>query len=123
MSPRFEAGPDIAMKLPKAQYDQTITFYRDILGMEVTEEESTEVAATALVRFGPMKLWLDRVDSYAQAELWLELFTDDVAGAVDHLREHGVPTQDELEPLPSTMDAHWISNPASIPHLVRRKES
>jgi hypothetical protein len=36
---------------------------------------------------------------------------------------HGVRTQDELEPLPADMDGHWISNPAGIPHLVRRTQA
>ncbi|MFC7639824.1 VOC family protein [Streptosporangium lutulentum] len=38
MRPTFQGGRNIAMKLPKAQFDRTVAFYRDVLGMEVTEE-------------------------------------------------------------------------------------
>lgn len=54
-----------------------------------------------------------------QAELWLELFTDDVEAATARFAEHGVATQDEREPLPDGPPAHWIGNPAGIPHIVR----
>lgn len=123
MRPMFQGGFDIAMKLPKAQYDRTVAFYRDVLGMEVVEESGEgvdgAVARSGSVQFGPVKLWLDRVDNYAQAQVWLELFTDDVELAARHLAEHGVHPQDELEPLPAGLAAHWITNPAGIPHILR----
>ena len=77
------------------------------------------MAQSVAVRFGPVTLWLDRVDNLAHADLWLELFTDDVGRATEHLAAHGVAVQDELEPLPAGLDAHWISNPAGVPHIVR----
>ncbi|CAM4451968.1 VOC family protein [Nocardia ninae] len=123
MTPTFRGGRNIAMKLPRAQFDRTVAFYRDTLGMEVTDNSGEAVAEgviqSAAIQFGPVTLWLDRVDNYARADLWLELFTDDVDRATEHLAAHGVPVQDELEPLPSTMKAHWISNPVGIPHIVR----
>ncbi|GAB3647570.1 VOC family protein [Glycomyces tarimensis] len=121
MNPQFNGGHNIAMKLPRAQFEQTIAFYRDVLGLEVIDESEAVagVPQSASVRFGPVKLWLDRVDNYAQAEVWLEVFTDDVKAATRHLAEHGVHPQDELEPLPEGLDAHWITNPAGIPHIVR----
>ncbi|WP_327090260.1 VOC family protein [Nonomuraea sp. NBC_01738] len=119
MSPTFRGGHNIAMKLPKAQFDRTVAFYRDILGMEVTDESSDAVDQCASVRLGPVTLWFDRVDNYARADLWLELFTDDVDAAAEHLAAHGVAVQDELEPFPAGMDAHWISNPVGIPHIIR----
>ncbi|MCP2332161.1 hypothetical protein G443_002431 [Actinoalloteichus cyanogriseus DSM 43889] len=45
-SPRFRGGPNIAMKLPAARFDDTVAFYRDVLGLHVTEEPS---AATGMV--------------------------------------------------------------------------
>ncbi|MEU6247873.1 VOC family protein [Glycomyces sp. NPDC047010] len=126
MSPKFQGGQNIAMKLPKAQFDQTVAFYRDVLGMTVTDESDADVAAgvaqCAAVQFGPVTLWLDRVDNYAGAELWLELVTADVEAATTHLAEHGIAPQDELEALPPGSDGHWITNPAGIPHLVRRPD-
>jgi catechol 2,3-dioxygenase-like lactoylglutathione lyase family enzyme len=123
MSPTFRGGHNIAMKLPKAQFDRTLAFYRDVLGMEVTDASGQAVAdgvaQSASIRFGPVTLWLDRVDNYSRAELWLELFTDDVDQATAHLAAHGIAAQDELEPLPSGMNAHWICNAVGIPHIVR----
>jgi hypothetical protein len=127
MSTHFRGGHNLAMKLPKAQFEATVAFYRDVLNMEVTEvsSESLEgvVPQSVSVQFGPVTLWLDRVDNYAQAEVWLELFTDDVEAATQHLAQHAVPTQDELEAFPAGLVAHWISNPAGIPHVLRRPES
>ena len=126
MNPQFRGGQNIAMKLPKAQFEQTVAFYRDVLGMDVVDESEADVAAgvqqCSSVQFGPVKLWFDRVDNYASAELWLELFTDDVERAASHLAEHGVSPQDELEPLPKGMEGHWITNPVGIPHLVRHAD-
>ncbi|SDK62385.1 Glyoxalase/Bleomycin resistance protein/Dioxygenase superfamily protein [Glycomyces sambucus] len=126
MTPRFEGGRNIAMKLPKARFDAVVAFYRDVLGMTVTDESDADVAAgvaqCASVAFGPVTLWLDRVDNYTGAELWLELCTDDVDAAMAHLAAHGVSPQDELEALPPGSDGHWISNPVMIPHLVRRPD-
>lgn len=126
MNPKFQGGHNIAMKLPKAQFDRTIAFYRDALGMNVVDEPQAAAAAglaqSASVQFGPVKLWFDRVDNYSGAELWLELFTDDVELATKHLAGHGVSPQDELESLPSDTEAHWITNPAGVPHLVRRAD-
>lgn len=119
MEPTFRGGHNVAMKLPKAQFDRTVAFYRDVLGMEVTEQDAAGVAQSVAVRFGPVTLWLDRVDNLAHADLWLELFTDDVGRATEHLAAHGVAVQDELEALPAGLDAHWISNPAGVPHIVR----
>ncbi len=119
----FRGGTNVAMKLPKAQFARTVAFYRDVLGMEVKVETGPEtlaaVSRSAGVAFGPVTLWLDQVDNYAQAELWLELFTDDVEAATKHLATHGIDPQDELEPLPSGLPAHWITNPGGIPHIVR----
>ncbi|MFF0903231.1 UNVERIFIED_CONTAM: VOC family protein [Kocuria sp. CPCC 205316] len=127
MSPQFRGGLNLAMKLPKAQFEATVAFYRDVLNMEVTEVPSQSLDGTVpqsvSIPFGPVTLWLDRVDNYAQAEIWLELFTDDVETATQHLAQHGVPTQDELEALPTGLQAHWISNPAGIPHVLRHPDS
>lgn len=126
MSPQFRGGHNIAMKLPKTQFEATVAFYRDVLNMEVTEVPSQSLDGTVpqsvSVPFGTVTLWLDRVDNYAQAGIWLELFTDDVEAATQHLAQQGVPAQDELEALPTGLQAHWISNPAGIPHVLRHPD-
>jgi hypothetical protein len=121
---RFQGGLNIAMKIPKARYEETVVFYRDILGLEVTDQTGAPgvvdaVPRCASVRFGPVTLWLDLVENYARSDLWLELFTDDVDRATAYLVDKGVATIDEVEPLPNGMKAHWISNPAGVTHLVR----
>ncbi|MGD8293677.1 MAG: VOC family protein [Desulfobacterales bacterium] len=34
MKPKFSPGKNIAMKVPTHEYDNTVAFYRDILGFE-----------------------------------------------------------------------------------------
>ncbi|HBR99063.1 MAG TPA: hypothetical protein DD979_17040 [Gammaproteobacteria bacterium] len=36
-TPRFQAGRNIAMKVPPHQYDATVRFYRDTLGFQTFE--------------------------------------------------------------------------------------
>lgn len=38
MKTKFEAGINIAIKIPKSKYDQTVTFYRDILKLDAQEK-------------------------------------------------------------------------------------
>lgn len=120
--PEFTAGLNIAMKIPKAQYEATVAFYRDTLGFDVKEEDvsyAPTVSRTHSVRFGPNTLWLDRVDNYSRPDLWLQLHTDDLDAATSRLADVGVHPCDEVEPLEG-LDArfHWIKNPAGIVHLL-----
>lgn len=36
MNQKFEAGINIAIKIPKGKYEETVAFYRDILKLEVS---------------------------------------------------------------------------------------
>lgn len=119
--PRFRGGTNIAMKIPVAQYSATLAFYRDVLGLEVVEDAAAPsgmVTRSARVMFGACTLWLDQVENYASAGLWLELLTDDLDAATAHLERHGVTPQDELEPFPTGSRAHWVSNPVFVPHVL-----
>lgn len=102
------------MKVPAHQYDATVCFYRDVLGFR----ELTEFAPDTVFEFGPNRLWIDRVPHLSQAEVWLEVLTDDLSAAAAHLAGAGVVRCDEIEPLPDGLQAFWISNPAAIIHLV-----
>lgn len=109
------------MKVPAARFEETVAFYRDTLGLPIAEHEeptSPTVSRSVRVEFGPCTLWLDRVDNYAKADLWLELHTDALPNAVQHLAEHGVRPQDELEEFPDGSEAHWICNPVGVPHVL-----
>lgn len=109
----FAGGRNIAMKVPVAQYAQTVEFYRDVLGLP----EITEHAPHVVFAFGANQLWIDRTPGVGQSEVWLELVTDD-AEAAAHLEARGYARQDDLEPLPDGFQAFWISNPAAVVHLV-----
>ena len=111
----FEGGRNIAMKVPPHQYDATVRFYRDVLGLKPADGVAEETAA---FEFGANTLWIDEVPTMSQAELWLELVTDDTAAAGRLLAEAGVSRCDAIEALANDFDGFWISSPASIVHLV-----
>lgn len=120
-TPRFSGGTNIAMTIPAVRYDETLSFYRDVLGMHVEEEAAPAVgmvSRSARTQFGPCTLWFDCVDNYARSDIWLELRTDDLDAALSHLEVHGVKPQDELEALPEGSRGHWVSNPVAVPHML-----
>ena len=122
MKPKFEAGINIAIKIPKSKYEQTVAFYRDVLNLEVVEKPITNptVSRTHEVKFGHNVIWLDCVDNYTHSETWLQLTVPNVADASDYLKANGVESCDELEELPNNM--HWIMDPAgTVFNLQERK--
>ena len=113
-TPTYRAGRNIAIKVPPHQYEATLRFYRDVLGLEALEDQAPSVG----FRFGANNLWIDRVPALSQAETWLEIVTDDLAAAAAHLAAEGVVRCDEIEPLPPGFEGFWVSSPAAIVHLV-----
>ncbi|MCU0570502.1 MAG: hypothetical protein MUF49_28505 [Oculatellaceae cyanobacterium Prado106] len=111
---KFTAGRNIAMKVPPHLYEATVCFYRDVLGFE----EITNHAPSVGFKFGTNQLWIDCVPGLSQAETWLEILTNDLAIASEHLSTAGIVRRDEIEPLPQGFQAFWISSPASIIHLI-----
>jgi catechol 2,3-dioxygenase-like lactoylglutathione lyase family enzyme len=111
---KFAGGRNIAMKVPPHLYEVTVQFYRDVVGLELIKKHSSSVG----FEFGANQLWIDRVPGLSQAEIWLELTTNDVSAASEHLKSAGVVRCDEIEPLPQGFRAFWVSSPASIVHLV-----
>lgn len=123
MKDKFQAGINIAIKIPRSKYDQTVAFYRDILKLEVCEVtiEHPTVSKSHKVRFGANILWLDCVDNYTQGEIWLQLTVPDVEASVKYLQTNGVDTCDEIEALPPGM--HWIQDPAgNVFNLQKRTD-
>jgi catechol 2,3-dioxygenase-like lactoylglutathione lyase family enzyme len=117
--PGFTAGRNIAMKVPPHQWEATVQFYRDVLGFRVIEHDPAESATpTVVFEFGANQLWIDRVDSLSQAEIWLEVSVDDIEAAASYLDSAGIVRRDEIEPLGDDFTGFWISNPAAIIHLV-----
>ncbi len=113
MSDLLYGGVDVAMKVPPHQYKATISFYRDVVQLKEIEGEDVSF------ELGPIRLWIDKVPTMSQAELWLEFMTPDFDRAAEHLEKVGVPRCDPIEPLPSSFRGGWILNPAGIVHLVR----
>ena len=113
----FSPGENIAMKVPPHQVDDTVRFYEEILGFErTTDPESPSVG----FRFGDKVLWIDAVPTVSQAELWLEVRTDDLDAAAAHLDEHGVTRCDDIEPL-GDFPGLWISSPSQMIHLISQR--
>ncbi|HUF19347.1 MAG TPA: hypothetical protein VMP00_01210 [Burkholderiales bacterium] len=115
---RFTGGRNIAMKIPPHQFDETVRFYREVIGLK----EVAELAPSVVFEFGANRLWLDRVETLSQSEIWLELCTTDTAHAAEHLETQRVVRCDPIEKLPPGFEGRWILNPAGIVHLVRRPE-
>lgn len=80
MDTKFEAGINIAIKIPKSKYDKTVSFYKDILKLEVVEKpiDNPTISRTHEVKFGNNVLWLDCVDNYTHSETWLQLTVPNV---------------------------------------------
>lgn len=116
--PDFAGGRNIAMKVPPHQWEQTVSFYRETLGLRELDNPFDGGPQSVGFEFGANRLWIDRVPGVSQAELWLQVTTADTAVAADHLAAaDGVARCDEIEPL-GTTNAFWITSPAAIVHLV-----
>lgn len=118
MDIKFNGGVNIAIKIPKSKYEQTLTFYRDVLKLEVSEKpiESPSISKTHEVKFGNNVVWLDCVDNYTHSETWLELKVSEVDSATKYLKSKGIDTCDELEKIPDNM--HWIMDPAGTVFIL-----
>lgn len=118
METKFEGGTNIAIKIPKRKYEETVNFYREILKLEVTEKpiDNPTVSRTHQVKFGNNIVWLDCVDNSSHSEAWLELKTPDVEVAARYLKSRGIDTCDELEKIPENM--HWIIDPAGTVFIL-----
>jgi len=112
--PTFRPGPNIAMKVPTHQLDQTVMFYRDVLRLPPLKEFEPDV----VFDFDGKRLWLDDTEYLSQAEVWLEVRCDDIEAAGDFLAAVGVTRCDHIEPLPPDFSGFWVSSPSSIIHLV-----
>jgi catechol 2,3-dioxygenase-like lactoylglutathione lyase family enzyme len=114
MKKKFSAGRNIAMKVPSHEYSRTVEFYKDIIGFPFIDREPGGV----IFQFGDKRLWIDREEHISQAEIWLEIVTNDVKSAEKYLKNKGVDRRDRIEELPEGYEGFWITNPADIIHLV-----
>lgn len=113
----LQGGRNIAMKVPPRDFAATVAFYEKTIGLPVCGREESSVT----FEFGACRLWVDRVEGLAHAEVWLELQTGSIAAASDLLDKHAVTRCDDIEPLPDGLPAFWIKNPAGVVHLVTER--
>lgn len=118
MTPKFEPGKNIAVKVPLHRFEATVSFYRDILGLAETRAVSPDRFQSVTFDFGGKNLWIDAIEGLSQAEVWLEVTTDDLDAAARYLSEKGVTRRDEVEPLPEGFRGFWVSSPCDIIHLI-----
>ncbi len=112
--PSYRGGPNIAMKIPPVEYEATLRFYRDVVGLPLLDAYRLD----HVFQYGSSLLWLDSVPDIERTEIWLELLTQDTAIAGEHFAQTGVERCDAVEPLPAGFDGFWIRSPASVVHLV-----
>jgi catechol 2,3-dioxygenase-like lactoylglutathione lyase family enzyme len=123
MKPRFGPGANIAIKVPPHQFEQTVAFYRDILGLEQLGPGPQAQPGSIRFGFGDKQLWIDRTPSIGRAEIWLEIQTDDADQAAAYLERHNIARCDAVEPLPAGFKGFWVSSPAQIVHLIDEQKS
>lgn len=116
--PRLVPGSNIALKIPPHEYEATLAFYRDILQLK---EVGTDKGGSPGFDFDGKTLWLDRVETMSQAEIWLEVRAEDLKSAEQYLEAQGVVRRDEIEPLPEDFEGFWITNAAGLIHLVSKE--
>ena len=118
MKPIFEPGRNIAMKVPPHQFEGTVRFYRDVLPLKQVDFSSSDPYESPGFEFGDKVLWIDKIESMSQAEMWLEIETDDIVEAAKYLEEQKVVRREDIERLPDGFAGFWITSPADIIHLV-----
>ncbi len=123
MKPIFKPGKNIAVKVPSHEYEQTVVFYKDVLGLMIKETSFTNNYESITFEFGDKNLWIDKSSFISQAEIWLEIETENVKEAEAYFRTMGCPRRDDIEPLPSDFKGFWISSPSNIIHLVSHKQT
>ncbi len=123
MDTKFQAGMNIAIKIPKSKYEKTVSFYKDILKLEVEEKpiDNPTISRTHEIKFGNNIIWLDCVDNYTHSETWLQLTVPNIDEATNYLQSNGVETCDEIEELPKNM--HWIQDPSGTVFNLQQRDT
>ena len=118
MKPKFSPGKNIAIKVPSHEFTSTVNFYKNILGLNQKDASSPDEFDSVTFEFGDKNLWIDKIAGISQAEVWLEIQTDDAVEAKQYLEQQGCLIRDDIEPLPSDFNGFWLSSPSNIIHLV-----
>ncbi|MBX2835693.1 MAG: hypothetical protein KTR35_02485 [Gammaproteobacteria bacterium] len=118
MKPKFSPGKNIAVKVPTHEFERMVNFYKVILGLKQKEASSPDEFDSVTFEFGDKNLWIDRISGISQAEVWLEIETDNAVEAKKYLEQQGCAIRNEIEPLPSSFHGFWLSSPSNTIHLV-----
>ena len=121
MKPDFRPGKNIAIKVPAHEFERMVEFYRIIIGLKQKDANSPDEFDSIAFEFGDKNLWVDKISELSQAEVWLEIETDNAADAKSYLEEQGCVIRNEIEPLPTGFNGFWLSSPSNIIHLVNEK--
>lgn len=116
--PNFGPGNNIAIKVPAHQYNRTVAFYRDVLGLTPLDIAYSDHYESIAFKFGDKNLWIDSAVGLNQSEIWLEIKTDDVEKAAEYFNGHPVVRMDDIESLTEDIKGFWISSPANTVHLI-----
>ena len=111
---KIEGGKNIAVKVPSHLFNKTVDFYRNILKLEVIQENPKDIQ----FKFGEMNLYVDGVEHLSQAEVWHEIRVNSVELASKYFEGKNIVRNDKIETLPNDFKGFWILNPANIVHLV-----
>ncbi len=106
------------MKVPAHEYYKTVSFYREILGFEEVDISSPNNIESVKFKFGDKYLWIDKIPTINQAEIWLEIVTKDIEQASSYFEKNNCVRRDEIEQLPEGFKGFWIANPSNIIHLI-----
>lgn len=118
MKPNFRPGKNIAIKVPTHEFERMVTFYKVILGLKQKDANSPDEFDSIAFEFGDKNLWVDKMSGLSQAEVWLEIETENAAEAKAYFEEQGCVIRNEIEPLPSGFNGFWLSSPSNTIHLV-----
>ena len=122
-APRMSGGANIALKIPRFRYEETVRFYSEALGLPLLgrSDPTPEFPdGCPVFRFGENRLWLDPIPRYAKSDVWLQVVAPDHERARAHIEAAGTPVRDELEPL-GDFPGHWISDPAGTVLLLSQE--
>jgi hypothetical protein len=107
----------MALKTPPHEYEATVRYFADIMGLELLESDEPSV----VFDFGGKNLRIDKCPGFSQAELWLEILCNDLEAAETLFSSAGVLRRDEIEPLPEGFHGFWITSPSNIIHLISKE--
>lgn len=121
MKPDFTPGKNIALKTPAHEYESVVRFYREILGFKQLAHHGRDLFDSVCFEFGDKLLWIDKIDSISQSEIWLEISSDNPDVAQTYLKKSGCTIRNEIEALPGSIDGFWLNSPSNIIHLVTKE--